>query len=120
MWRRRMGKPLSLCLSMIVKNEAHVIARCLRSVRPFISCFSISDTGSTDNTMEIIREEMKGIPGVLTSDPWVDFSTNRNIAMKGVQGDYIFTIDADETFEAKPGRTIELSTEIDLYWVAIH
>jgi glycosyltransferase involved in cell wall biosynthesis len=103
---------------MIVKNEAHVIARCLRSVKPFIDYYSISDTGSTDDTMEIIRKELDGIPGVLTSDPWKDFSTNRNIALKGVRGDYVFSIDADETFETD-GRRLEIDPKIDLNFVQV-
>lgn len=87
---------MNLCLTAIVKNEAPVIARMLRSVRPFISSYSISDTGSTDGTQDIIREELVGIPGVLENDPWVDFGMNRNIALSRAQGDYVITVDADE------------------------
>ena len=82
---------------MIVKNETHVIQRCLRSVKPFIDCYSISDTGSTDNTMDLIREELAGIPGVLESDRWEDFSTNRNLALLRCQGTHVLIMDADET-----------------------
>ena len=103
---------------MIVKNESHVIQRCLRSVKPYIDSYSISDTGSTDNTMELIREELAGIPGVLTSDPWKDFATNRNIALQGVRGDWVFSIDADETFEID-GRSLVIDPKTDLYWVQI-
>src|ERR1017187_4525601 len=95
---------MSLCLSMIVKNEAHVIERCLRSVKPFIDTYSISDTGSTDNTMAIIREELAGIPGVLTTDPWQDFGTNRNLSLTRCKGDHILFIDADETLEHTRGK----------------
>jgi len=95
---------MSLCLSMIVKNEAHVIQRCLRSVKPYIDSYSISDTGSTDNTMDLIREELAGIPGVLTSDPWQDFGTNRNISLSRCTGDYILIIDADDTLEHTGGK----------------
>ena len=38
-------KTINLC--MIVKNEAHVIERCLASVLPLIDKWSIVDTGST-------------------------------------------------------------------------
>lgn len=88
---------MELCLTAIVRNEAPIIARMLRSVRPFISSYSISDTGSTDNTKEIILRELEGIPGVLESDEWVDFATNRNIALSRATGSHVITIDADET-----------------------
>src|ERR1017187_4686809 len=103
---------MSLCLSMIVKNEAHVIKRCLRSVKPFIDTYSISDTGSTDNTMDLIREELDGIPGVLVSDPWQDFGTNRNLALSRCEGDFVLSIDADDTLEHS-GGPIELSPDYD-------
>ncbi|MGW8788902.1 glycosyltransferase, partial [Heyndrickxia sporothermodurans] len=43
----------TICLSMIVKNEASVIRRCLDSVRPLIDTWVIIDTGSTDGTQDI-------------------------------------------------------------------
>jgi len=109
---------------MIVKNEAHVIQRCLRSVKPFIDSYSISDTGSTDNTMELIREELVGMPGVLTSDPWQDFATNRNLALSRCTGDYILTIDSDDTLEYTgpmddQSPPIELSPEYDSFQIRL-
>nr|WP_308061869.1 glycosyltransferase [Streptomyces sp. LBUM 1477] len=70
-------KPQTICLCMIVKNEARVIERCLASVRPLIDTWVISDTGSTDGTQDLIREALDGIPGELRQDPWVDFGRNR-------------------------------------------
>ncbi len=43
----------AICLAMIVKDEAHVIARAIASVRPFIDSYAIVDTGSTDDTKAI-------------------------------------------------------------------
>ena len=40
---------------MIVKNESKIIERCLNSARPIIDSVSICDTGSTDETPEIIE-----------------------------------------------------------------
>ena len=89
----------TICLNMIVKNESKVIARCLESVKPLIDYWVISDTGSTDNTKELILETMKGIPGELHEHPWKDFGHNRNNALKLAKGkaDFILFIDADET-----------------------
>ena len=50
----------SLCLCMIVKNESAVITRCLRSVKPIIDYWVICDTGSSDNTKELIAEHLAG------------------------------------------------------------
>ena len=71
----------TLCLVMIVKNEAAVIARCLDSVRHLISSWVICDTGSEDSTREIIREHLRGIPGELHQDTWVHFGHNRTLAV---------------------------------------
>ena len=44
-----------LTLAMIVKNEAPNIQECLESVAPYIDYYVIADTGSIDNTKEIIK-----------------------------------------------------------------
>ncbi|MDO8336144.1 MAG: glycosyltransferase, partial [Candidatus Saccharibacteria bacterium] len=49
-------------LNMIVKNEAHVILRCLASVKPWIDSWCIVDTGSSDGTQDIIQDYLKDIP----------------------------------------------------------
>lgn len=85
---------------MIVKNESAVIRRCLNSAKPLIDYWVIVDTGSTDGTQQIIADCMKGIPGELYDQSWVNFEVNRNQALdlcKG-KGDYVLFIDADEEF----------------------
>lgn len=83
---------------MIVKNEAHCISKCLESVKPFINYWIICDTGSTDNTEEIIRKCLDGIPGEIHNHEWENFSTNRNKALELAKdkADYTFIIDADD------------------------
>jgi len=96
---------MRICLSMIVKNESAVIARCLASVLPHIDAWAIVDTGSTDGTQALIRRTLAGVPGELIERPWVDFSTNRNEALELARrhGDYALVIDADDVLEADPG-----------------
>ena len=88
----------TICLSMIVKNEAHCITKCLESVKPVITSWVISDTGSTDGTEEVVRNCLKDIPGTYIHNDWVDFSTNRNIALNAAKtiADYALIIDADD------------------------
>ena len=99
-------KTINLC--MIVKNEAHVIERCLASVLPVIDYWVIVDTGSTDGTQQKIRDffDRNGIPGELHESTWKDFGTNRSEALEYAQKtdhDYSLMIDADEVLVFEPG-----------------
>ncbi|MDN3504731.1 MAG: glycosyltransferase [Rhabdochlamydiaceae bacterium] len=94
----------TICLNMIVKDEAKVMERCLKSLKPLIDYWVIVDTGSTDGTQEVIKEFMKDIPGELHERPWKNFAHNRNEALtlaKG-KGDFLLFLDADETIEISP------------------
>lgn len=90
-------------LSMIVKDEARVIERCLNSVKPLLDYVLIEDTGSTDGTQDIIRAwlDRNGIDGTVVEEPWRDFAYNRSHALaclrKRKDVDYALIIDADDT-----------------------
>jgi len=91
----------SICLNMIVRDEAPVIARCLQSIKPLIDYWVIVDTGSKDGTQKVIKEFMSDVPGELHEQTWVNFGHNRNEALKLAKGkgDYVLFIDADEELE---------------------
>jgi len=95
----------TICLNMIVKNEAPVIRRCLDSVLPLVDAWVIVDTGSTDGTQEIVREHLRHLPGELYERPWQDFAHNRSeaLALARGRGDYVLVIDADEVLEIASG-----------------
>jgi len=88
----------TLCLSMIVKNEAKIIERCLASVRPLVSTWVIVDTGSTDGTQDVIRSSLAGLPGELHERPWKGFGESRTEALELARGkaDYFLVMDADD------------------------
>ena len=79
------AEPL-LCLNMIVKNESHIIKNTLIKLLKKIKFdyWVISDTGSTDNTKELITEFFKevDIPGEIYNDEWKDFGHNRSKALE--------------------------------------
>lgn len=109
----------SLCLNMIVKNEAHVIRRCLDSVLPWIAHWTIVDTGSSDGTQDVIRSHLRTVEGELHQRPWQDFGTNRTeaIALARGKADYILVMDADHVLHAPPGfRFADL--DADGYFIA--
>lgn len=92
-------------LNMIVKDEAHVILRCLASVKPWIDSWCIVDTGSTDGTQTLIQDYLKDLPGRLYERPWKNFGFNRTEALQLAISsdlpvtDYLLFIDADEQLQ---------------------
>lgn len=102
---------------MIVKDESAVIERCLRSVRPFIDCWSIVDTGSKDGTQQRIATALADLPGELHERTWKDFGHNRTEALILARpwADYSLVIDADETFDVPAGFALP-ALEADGYY----
>ena len=47
---------ISISLCMIVRNEEEVIGRCLESVKDIVDEINIVDTGSTDNTKQVVAQ----------------------------------------------------------------
>jgi len=76
-----------LGLVMIVKNESKIIKRCLESIKKIIDFIVISDTGSTDQTIEIIDEYISTnlIPGKVYKDEWKNFGYNRSKSITNTQ-----------------------------------
>lgn len=97
------SKSYTICLNMIVKNESHVIEKTLENLCRYIDfdAYYISDTGSTDQTMDLIRAffEARGIPGVIEQVEWRDFGFNRTLALQMAfqKTDYLFIFDADDS-----------------------
>ena len=115
----------TMCLVMIVKDEEDTIKKCLTSVAPYISYWVIVDTGSRDNTIQVINETMGelGIPGELHERPWVNFEVNRTESLELAKNkcDFRWIIDADDTFvleDPKINPFYVLDKEFDSYHIS--
>jgi len=92
----------TICLNMIVKNEERIIVDTLTKLLVKIrwDYWVICDTGSTDNTKEVIIDFFKSvnIPGEIINHEWKDFGYNRTEALKCAfeKTDYVFIFDADD------------------------
>ena len=95
---------VSICLNMIVKNEAPIICKTFDNILKYvpITYWVISDTGSTDNTIELIKGywKEKNIDGELVEHAWKDFGYNRTKSLESAYNktDYLLIFDADDSF----------------------
>ncbi len=99
---------------MIIRNEATIIRRCLRSVQRYISGYVIVDTGSTDETRSTALATLGNHVGQYVSSEWTgDFARHRNEALSLARGlirqpghAWFLTIDADETLVGDLGQAL--------------
>ena len=99
---------MSICLNMIVKDEAAVIRATLENIcsKMNFAYWVISDTGSSDDTIQIIRKffNERNIDGELLQHRWVNFGHNRTLALEAAfnKTDYVFIFDADDRIHGTP------------------
>ncbi|GBU25872.1 glycosyl transferase [Fibrobacteria bacterium R8-3-H12] len=90
---------LSLC--MIVKNEEKNIGECLKSAKGLADEIIVTDTGSSDNTVEIA----KSYGAKIEHFAWAkDFSAARNYSISKATGRWVIWLDADDRL---PEKTVE-------------
>lgn len=103
--------PVGLVLTMIVRDEEHVLRRCLEAALPIIDAACIVDTGSADATVDIARRfiDRHGLRGRVFERPWSDFATNRTqaIDLSRPWGTHSLMIDADDVLSIDADTTAD-------------
>jgi tetratricopeptide (TPR) repeat protein len=98
----------TLSATLIVRDEADVLADCLRSLRGLVDETVVVDTGSTDASVRIAAEFGARVLHYRWRD---DFSAARNHAIEHATGDWLLYIDADE--RARPIDRAALADELN-------
>ena len=106
-----MSDKISISLCMIVRNEEDVIGRCLSSVENAVDEIIIVDTGSQDNTKNIVKEHDANVYDF----QWIDdFAKARNFAFSKATKDYVMWLDADDVLlEEDSEKLIKLKNDFD-------
>lgn len=101
-----------LVLTQIMKNEAHVITRMLNSIKSIVDIVCLVDTGSTDNTIEVVKNWglENNVETHVFERVFDNFENSRNYSIQmareitnGRGSDYWgFWLDADEVLEIQP------------------
>jgi glycosyltransferase involved in cell wall biosynthesis len=97
-----------LSVVIITYNEEANIARTLESVKPLVSDgkgeIIVVDSGSTDRTVEIA----KSFGAKVFAEEWKGYAAQKNSAIDKAEGDWILSLDADESLERGTASTIHL------------
>ncbi len=104
-----------ISVTIIVLNEEVNIEACLESVVPWADEIIVSDSGSTDRTVEICRS----FGARVFQDEWLGFGAQKNLCQSRARNDWIFNIDADERagegMGAEIGRVLERGGALGYY-----
>nr|QQZ49707.1 glycosyltransferase family 2 protein [Phenylobacterium glaciei] len=102
-----------LALVMIARDEAHQIARALKSAKPFVDAMIVLDTGSVDGTQAIARACGAEVHDFAWCD---DFAAARNASLALSPADWNLVLDADEWIESGGEALAELEPDA-MGWV---
>jgi glycosyltransferase involved in cell wall biosynthesis len=96
------GRYLIGC-AIMVKDEERIIAETLKSFLPFCDCLIVYDTGSTDNTLNIIKLQAEKLkkPLFLITGQFINFSASRNVLLKYSNkiADYLLLPDSNDILQ---------------------
>jgi glycosyltransferase involved in cell wall biosynthesis len=97
---------VTLSIVIITHNEESNLARTLESVKPLVRDgqgeIIVVDSGSTDRTVEIA--ESYGAKVFI--EPWKGYAAQKNSAIEKATGDWILSLDADESLEPELAELI--------------
>jgi len=117
---------VKLVLTQIMKNESHVALRMLNSIKNIVDGICVIDTGSTDNSIEIVKNWGKenNIETYVFERPFDNFENSRNYSFEKAREIFLaksdgntyynFWLDFDEELIIEPKFNKNTITK-DLY-----
>lgn len=111
-------KPLPLSLAVITFNEEKNLNRCLESAKGLVSEIVIVDSGSTDKTLQIAKENN----ALVYQNAWPGHVAQKNIALGKCTQPWVISLDADEAISKILRRSVinlfvQGEPDKDGYWV---
>jgi hypothetical protein len=100
-----LGRPrgTTLSVSLICKDEADRIGRCLEAVAGWADQIVVLDSGSSDGTVEIARR----YTDLVTVTDWPGYGLQKQRALERCRGEWVLSLDADEVISPELKREID-------------
>lgn len=118
-------KPVKLTLSVVLGNEAdHYLKPFLEDARHYVTDVVIIDDATTDNTIQICKEKLQGIPTTIVRNECSKFSNEFELRKQQWEEtvktapDWILFLDADQIFEKKFKQQVKSliqAQDVDVY-----
>ena len=104
-----MSDPVRIIVLLMIKNESRIICRSISSALKIADAICVSDTGSTDNTVQVLKDfyPTLSIPGKTYQHTWTNFGKNRTQSF----------LDAKafcEELQWNPAKTYALAIDADM------
>jgi len=114
-----MSSTPTLCFITMCKNESHCIRNTLESICHLIDYWVVCDTGSTDNTCEIVQEffKEKNIPGELFVEDFLGFDKHKTLMFERAYNktDFVIHLDADDFMVGNFTKDMLIGLQSDRY-----
>ena len=107
--------PIRVIVLLMIKNESRIIRRSIQAALKIADAVCVSDTGSTDDTVQILRDFYPSLPiPCKTYDhPWTNFGVNRTKSYNDAKQfchelnwdparTYVLAVDADMELVVEP------------------
>jgi hypothetical protein len=92
---------------LIVRDEAHCLEQCLRSIASIANEIIVLDAGSSDATVSIAQS----FGAKVEVTDWPGFGPQKNRALARAQGEWVLAIDADEHVTPELAASIRAAVE---------
>lgn len=93
---------MNISVVIITKNEAHIIAKTLKSLQNVTDDIVIVDSGSTDETVAICTK----FGAQVLKTGWAGYGTNKNMGIEAAKNDWILSLDADEAIDEELAESL--------------
>jgi tetratricopeptide (TPR) repeat protein len=107
--------PYKVIVLLMIKNESRIIRRSIQAALKIADAICISDTGSTDDTVQLLADYYPSlsIPAKTYQHQWTNFGQNRSLSFEDAKAfcqelkwdpsrTYALAIDADMEFVVEP------------------